>query len=148
MTSYIRAKLRRSVIERAHGVCEYCRIREVDTYLGCQIDHIVGEKHGGGTVASNLAYACTFRNRFKGSDIGSTDETGLFVRFFNPRTDVWSDHFEIRGDVIEPKTNIGSVTARLLGFNSTERRIERQALILIGRYPPQESTTDSKQTED
>ncbi len=88
MTSYIPVDLRRLVIERAAGRCEYCRIRESDTFYGCQIDHIIAEKHSGATVESNLAYTCAFCNRFEGADIGSiAKSTGEFVRFFNPRSD-------------------------------------------------------------
>jgi hypothetical protein len=109
----------------------------------------VGEKHGGRTEADNLALACTYCNRFKGSDIGSADEsTGAFVRFFNPRIDVWGEHFEFRGDVIEPKTAVGLVTARILGFNATERRLERQALIVIGRFPPPEKITTPNESPE
>lgn len=42
-----------------------------DTYFGCQVDHIISEKHGGATEEHNLAYACSYCNRNKGSDIGS-----------------------------------------------------------------------------
>jgi 5-methylcytosine-specific restriction endonuclease McrA len=55
MTSYVRADVRREVYDRADGRCEYCLIHERDTFLGCQVDHIVSEKHGGANDASNLA---------------------------------------------------------------------------------------------
>ncbi|MCA9419050.1 MAG: HNH endonuclease, partial [Candidatus Omnitrophica bacterium] len=70
MTSYVSPELRQSVKSRANSVCEYCLIHEEDTFLGCQVDHIIAEKHGGSTVVENLAYACTFCNRFKGTDVG------------------------------------------------------------------------------
>jgi hypothetical protein len=136
MTSYIRGDLRRTVLERAGGRCEYCGIRERDTYLGCQIDHIISEKHGGLTESENLALACCFCNRFKGADIASLDEQGQeLIRFFNPRTDNWNDHFQINGARIEPKTKIGEVTVRMLKFNFADRQMERQALMTAGRYP-------------
>ena len=136
MTSYVSASLRRAVETRADGVCEYCLIHERDTYLGCQVDHVVSEKHGGATDSDNLAYACTFCNRAKGSDIGSVAATGEFTRFFNPRTDRWRDHFRLRGTIINAQTPIGEVTARILGFNEPERIMERQLLQHLGRYPP------------
>lgn len=140
MSSYIAARLRRDVRSRTGGVCEYCLIHERDTFFGCQIDHIIGEKHGGQTVLENLALACTICNRAKGSDVGSVDPATLeFVRFYNPRVDAWKDHFEIRGDEIVAKSRIGDVTARLLGFNVAERRLERAALIATLRYPPPEA---------
>ena len=86
--SYINVELRKLVASRAELLCEYCLIHEDDTFYGCQVDHIISEKHGGLTIADNLAYACTFCNRYKGSDVGSIVlPTGEFSRFFNPRID-------------------------------------------------------------
>jgi hypothetical protein len=137
MTSYVRVDLRRLVQSRASRRCEYCLIHEDDTYLGCQVDHVVAEKHGGATSADNLAYACTFCNRAKGTDIGSiAPGTGEFTRLFNPRTDRWSEHFKLNGTVIEPRTPIGEATERVLGLNGPERVLERRLLRDIGRYPP------------
>jgi hypothetical protein len=111
-------------------------IHEDDTFFGCHVDHVISVKHGGPTEPDNLAYACAFCNRQKGSDVGSILwRTGEFVRFFNPRTDRWSEHFRLNGAVIEPLTGIGEVTVRTLDFNNAERVLERQALIDRGRYP-------------
>ncbi len=131
------AQLRRLVVSRAQGLCEYCLIHEADAYFGCQIDHIISEKHGGPTTEENLAYACLFCNRFKGSDIGSVvPDTGDFVRFFNPRTDRWAEHFALReGMRIAPLTDIGVTTERILAFNDSQRVLERQVLHEDGRYP-------------
>ena len=101
---------------------------------------MISEKHGGRTRAENLAYACACCNRAKGSDIGSIHtESQIFVRLYNPRSDLWSDHFRLRGAVIEPLTDVGAVTVDLLRFNSFERLLEREALIEAGRYPPEQS---------
>jgi hypothetical protein len=134
--TYISAELRRVVVTRAEGMCEYCLIAEDDTFYGCQADHVISEKHGGGTDAENLAYACVFCNQAKGSDIGSIHwDSNTFVRLFNPRTDAWAVHFELVGSIIDGRSPIGLVTARLLGFNSAERVLERRTLQDIGRYP-------------
>ena len=134
--THIGAELRRRVVARAEEICEYCLIAEDDTFYGCEADHIVSEKHGGGTDDENLAYACVCCNQAKGSDIGSIRwDTREFVRFYNPRTDRWADHFELVGNRIEGLTSIGLVTARILGFNSGARVLERQSLQRIGRYP-------------
>ncbi|MGB3192584.1 MAG: HNH endonuclease signature motif containing protein [Limnoraphis sp.] len=133
---YISEKLRQQVASRADFLCEYCLISEGDTFLGCQVDHIISLKHGGVTEANNLAFACVYCNRNKGSDLGSiSQQTGQLVRFFNPRTDRWSEHFQLQGARVEPITPIGEVTARILGFNDSERILERQSLINVGRYP-------------
>ena len=134
--TYIAADLRRLVVARAESICEYCLIAEDDTFYGCEADHIISEKHGGTTDADNLAFACVFCNQAKGSDVGSVDwATNTFVRFFNPRTDAWADHFQIVGNRIEGLTAVGAVTARILAFNAGERVLERKTLQDMGRYP-------------
>lgn len=134
--TYIAVELRRRIVARAEEICEYCLIADEDTFFGCEADHIVSEKHGGRTDAENLAYACVSCNQAKGSDIGSIDwDTQAFVRFYNPRLDRWADHFELVGSRIEGLTPIGFATARILGFNTAERVLERQALQGTSRYP-------------
>ena len=129
MTTYIPADIRRIVIDRAASRCEYCLIHESDTFCGCQIDHIVAEKHGGKTTTSNLAFTCAFCNRFKGSDIGSiADSTGEYTRFYNPRTDTWDEHFRLADFRIFPLTPIGETTCSILQFNNTDRVLEREAI--------------------
>lgn len=135
MSSYVSAELRRSVRERAHALCEYCLIHEEDTFFGCQVDHIISEKHGGATDGTNLALACTFCNRAKGSDLGSiASDSGELIRFFNPQ-DRWTEHFGLDGARIVPVSSIGEVTVRILEFNSADRIEERAALLRLGRYP-------------
>jgi len=134
--TYVSISLRKLVKTRAQRVCEYCLIHEESTYFGCQVDHIISEKHGGVTEEHNLAYACTYCNRNKGSDIGSIDLlTEQFSRFFNPRIDLWTNHFKLDGVRISTLTTIGEVTDRILGFNHIDRLIERQELVDLGQYP-------------
>lgn len=128
--------MRQLVASRAKNLCEYCLIAEADTFLGCHIDHIISLKHGGETVFDNLAYACVVCNSQKGSDLGSiSQKTGELVRFFNPRIDLWPEHFRLRGAIFQGLTEIGRVTIRILGFNSEEQVIERQTLIANRQYP-------------
>jgi hypothetical protein len=137
-TAYVSAELRRQVIARADRLCEYCLIHEDDTFFGCEVDHIVSEKHGGPTEETNLALACLFCNRNKGSDIASlVPNTGQLVRFFNPRIDAWGEHFRLGMDGISivPLTEIGEATVRILGINDGERLLERDTLRALGRYP-------------
>jgi len=133
--STISKSLRRLVANRADRLCEYCLIHEDDTFFGCEVDHIISLKHGGLTEEDNLAFACLFCNRHKGTDVGSIFETGEFVRFFNPRKDIWSHHFRLESALIEPLTDIGRVTVTILRFNTSERILERETLIALGRYP-------------
>jgi hypothetical protein len=136
MTSYVNVELRRQVFARADYMCEYCLLHEDDTGYGCEVDHIISEKHGGQTVSNNLAVACWPCNNSKGTDIASIKPgTGELVRFFNPRTDAWHEHFRLRGAEIESLTAIGEATARIFGFNLRDRIKERQELIDTNAYP-------------
>jgi hypothetical protein len=133
---YINADLRDLVAIRANFVCEYCLVSEEDTYFSCQVEHIISLKHGGSSEPGNLAYACTYCNRFKGSDIGSiTSKDKELIRFYNPRIDSWHEHFKLKGNYVEPLTDIGDVTSRILQFNNDDRLLERKSLIEQGRYP-------------
>jgi hypothetical protein len=97
-TDYISSALRRLVVERAQGRCEYCRAPEQAGFTAHQIDHIVAQKHGGLTESDNLALSCVPCNKYKGSDIASVDsETGQLTFLYHPRRDIWSDHFRLQG---------------------------------------------------
>ncbi|MSU62986.1 MAG: HNH endonuclease [Pedosphaera sp.] len=136
MSGWVPNELRQLVAARAGSICEYCLIHESDTHLGCEVDHIISEKHDGPTVVENLAYACFYCNRHKGSDVASINpESGEVVRLFNPLKDVWSEHFQLRGGRIEWRSRIGEATARLMGFNLMERMLEREALRADGKFP-------------
>lgn len=113
-------------------------MHEDDTFFGCEVDHIISEKHGGATEENNLALACLSCNRNKGSDIATlVPNTTRLVGFFNPRADQWADHFrlDIDGVTILSQTEAGEATARIFGFNTSERLTERRALRAIDKYP-------------
>jgi len=131
-TTRIPVELRRAVRQRAEHRCEYCLIHEADTEFGCEVDHIICEKHFGESEIANLALACFFCNRNKGSDVGSilSPECPEFVRLFNPRKDNWDTYFGFDPTGrIATKTDIWRVTARILGFNAEHRVLERKALL-------------------
>ena len=55
-------------------------IDEEISFAKHQIDHVIAEKHGGETIAENLALSCAVCNKHKGSDIATIDgETGAIV---------------------------------------------------------------------
>lgn len=136
MADRVGAALRRAVAERSGGKCEYCLIHEEDSFFGCEVDHVISLKHGGLTTLENLAFACFFCNRRKGSDVGSWDPaTQSFVRLFHPRLDSWNKHFVVDGPFLKPLTDIGEATARLLDFNGADRVLERASLLAVGKYP-------------
>ena len=124
--TYISAELRRLVRARAKAVCEYCGIAETDTWFGCEVDHIISEKHGGLTEPENLALACVTCNRAKGSDIASLTDEGALAALFHPRRQVWAEHFVCEGPRILGRTAAGRATVRLLKLNAPERLAERE----------------------
>lgn len=129
--------LRRQVIIRAKGCCEYCLLPDSLSFYPHEVDHIVAEKHGGATEFHNLALACWRCNRHKGSDLTSIDpETGAITPLFNPRTQRWQNHFRLHGAIIEPLTPEGRVTVHLLQLNRPDRVEERRVLMARGHYPP------------
>lgn len=135
-TTYIPTELRKLVTERAGNSCEYCLIHQDDSPTTLQVDHILALKHGGQTIGENLALACQLCNRYKGSDFATIDRTtGEVVFLFNPRTQVWAEHFELSGADIIGLTQVGRATVILLQMNDEARLEDRKYLIEAGRYP-------------
>ncbi len=133
--SRIDAETRRIVAVRAQNVCEYCLLGEEDAFFRFQIEHIISRKHGGSSDLSNLALACIFCNRHKGSDIASTiPQTEKLTRFYNPRTDRWREHFLLNEVLIKPITSIGEATVRILQMNHEDQIAERLTLHRRKRY--------------
>lgn len=134
--AYLPLSVRREVIRRARRRCEYCLLHADYTTFAHEIDHILPRKHGGSDSADNLAYACAQCNRYKGSDFAAIDpETGEIVSLFNPRTELWAEHFRLDEFVIEAITPTGRATMRLLQLNQIDRLLLRQELYILGRYP-------------
>lgn len=126
---YISTHIRAQVAERAEFRCEYCLTPDSKGYsfYKHQVDHIISLKHRGTNALSNLAYACFTCNVNKGADVGSLhDETNKFIGFYNPRTDIWPEHFRLHLFRIESLTDVGWVTAIMLQFNTPERIASRQ----------------------
>jgi len=137
MSHLITYSLRQYVIERAARCCEFCLISQDDVPQQHEIDHLLARKHGGQSVAENLALTCFPCNRYKGADITAIDpDTQNIVPLFNPRVQVWSDHFALVGAKIVGRTPIGRATVALLRFNLPVRVDHRRLLIQKGRYPP------------
>jgi hypothetical protein len=135
MTSYVPADLRQFVIKRAGERCEYCLYPQQAAMFSFEMEHVIAEKHGGTTTADNLALACPYCNRVKGSDLGSLDpETGQLTPFFNPRIDVWQEHFLLEDGYIKPLTPQGRVTVFILQFNHPDRAKERKRLVQAGLF--------------
>lgn len=135
MPSEISASLREQVAARAMYRCEYCLLPQSIALHKHEPDHIIPVQHGGASDVENLALACLRCNRYKGPNVGSFDpETAILTPFFNPRKQVWNEHFAFVGAEIQPKTAEARVTVKILRFNDPERVAERQRLLQLGLY--------------
>jgi hypothetical protein len=125
-----------SVRERALDRCEYCRMpQSAQRYVTFCVDHIVARKHGGADNLLNLALACERCNAFKGTDLTGVDtNTNQVERLFNPRSQNWNDHFELRGALILGRTPTGRVTVAVLVMNDEQRVRIRRELLALGLF--------------
>lgn len=127
---------RRRLSLRAHHRCEYCLLHQEHGVKKHEPDHIIPRKHGGQDVDDNLAWACFLCNRYKGSEVGAYDtETGQLVPLFNPRKQVWREHFSIEAGKFVAHTEIGRVTILVLQLNRPARIRIRKELMKKGVYP-------------
>jgi hypothetical protein len=133
-------RLRRQVIARAQGRCEYCRAPEefsLDTFT---VDHIQPIADAGSDELENLAFACHNCNNRKQDDRTVLDaQTGEYVPLYHPRNDAWNDHFQWSEDALSvlPLTAVGRVTIARLQLNRRGAvNIRRALLALSETHPP------------
>src|SRR5271157_492106 len=94
-------QLAKLVWQRAGARCEYCQLPQSCSRLPFEIDHIIARKHGGETVASNLALACFYCNSFKGPNIAGLDpQSRKMIPLYHPRRHKWSRHFRWNGPTL------------------------------------------------
>jgi hypothetical protein len=90
------------------------------------------------TTLENLAWACSICNLLKGPETAAIDvSTGNAAKFFNPRTQIWHEHFALLAGHIVGLTPEGRVTEQLLQFNRADLIKLRCRLIALSRYPVQ-----------
>ena len=130
------AEIVRQVHERATYRCEYCQTQQRITGQAMHVDHI---DPAGGDVLDNLCLACGNCNLSKAQAIAAVDpETQQTVPLFNPRTQVWHEHFEwLPGAThLQGLTATGRATIERLKINQT-RVVEARAFwAFSGLHPP------------
>lgn len=102
-----------------------------------QIDHIDPD---GGDALSNLCLACWNCNNYKRNVTTALDpETSEEVSLFNPRSDIWGEHFEWveRGIWIRGRTSTGRATIIRLKMNRPLLVTARQRWVDSGHHPPE-----------
>ena len=131
------------ITARAGGRCEYCQMHQSLQGATFHIEHVVPRVKGGQSNSNNLALACPSCNLHKADRVSSQPSSSITaVAFFNPRSEVWAEHFEWDDYALVGKTEVGQVTIQALDLNH-ERRIKiRQAEQLFGLFPPDSSNRD------
>lgn len=82
------------------------------------VDHVTPVAAGGETVPDNLALACVSCSLRKGARQAAVDpDTRMEVPLFNPRRDVWLEHFQWHGRRVIGLTPMGRATVERLALN-------------------------------
>lgn len=105
------------------------------------VEHIVPLAKGGSTIEENLWLACPLCNGHKGIQTHGVDPlTGATSSLFNPRSQVWEDHFQWgeNGLVIVGKSSCGRATVAALQLNNDFLVRARRRWVMAGWHPPGE----------
>ncbi len=135
--SGIPAALRRLVVQRANGRCEYCGLAQVGQEATFHIDHIVPVSADGPTTEGNLALACTSCSLRKEARRTAVDpQTRRKVSLFHPRRQRWPDHFRWKGMTVIGLSATGRATVSALTMNRPSILVIREEETDRGRHPP------------
>lgn len=138
-SAYIPTEIKRLVIDRAGGRCEYCQCRADYTTETFPVEHIIPMSRGGATHLDNLALACSSCNGHKYNKIEAIDPaTDEVVSLYNPRLQKWEEHFGWRKGYthIIGLSPTGRATVELLQMNHMGSVNLREVLYQIGKHPP------------
>jgi hypothetical protein len=135
---------RSRIRQRANFLCEYCHSSEEASTSLFTLDHLIPQSLGGDDSEDNLALACHRCNGRRYNFTNGIDpDTQTSVALFNPRTDLWSDHFSwsADGQNILGMTAIGRATLNRLDLNDDfhdDGSIQRARRLWIrgGWHPP------------
>jgi hypothetical protein len=137
--SYLPAELRRLVIQRAAGRCEYCGLSQEGQEATFHIDHVIPVTAGGQTVAENLALACVSCSLRKAAHQTAIDpQSGKEVALYNPRRDTWREHFRWEDVYLVGLTATGWATIEALDMNRVLILAIREEEAALGRHLPLE----------
>jgi len=129
----------RRVRQRARHRCGYCLCSETLLGMPMEFDHLIPQAAGGTTREENLWLACRRCNAFKGTQTHAYDsQNAEWMALFNPRQQVWSDHFAWSEDGTEiiGKTPCGRATVAALKMNNAEIVVARRSWVSVGWWPP------------
>jgi HNH endonuclease len=137
---------RLTVRKRANYLCEYCHSSERLSPSRFTMEHVTPQSLGGSDSTDNLALACRRCNERRYNFATARDpQTQQMVPLFNPRKQVWKEHFAWvnEGTVIRGATVIGRATCECLDLNDERYpeedsiRATRRLWVRASLHPPQ-----------
>ena len=103
------------------------------------VEHVLPGSAGGSDDAENLAWACPSCNLHKSDRVMVSQlDSSEPIALFNPRSDLWSDHFDWDVYAIVGKTPMGIAAIDALHLNDERRQKIRQAERLFDLFPPED----------
>lgn len=136
----ISQKRKEKIRHRAKYHCEYCKRSEEIMATNFEVDHIVPVSKGGTDDDDNLACACRDCNAHKSNREMCLDpETNNDTPIFNPRNQVWENHFQWSQDGIQLTglSIIGRAIINCLYLNNERLQNARKGWRKLGWTPPQ-----------
>jgi hypothetical protein len=130
---------KRFVFESSKGYCEYCKLHIDYSSSPFCLEHIYPRKESGTDDDLNLACSCLGCNGIKHTKTYAIDpETDLRVSLYNPRIDLWVEHFTWDASYLNivGLTPIGRATVSSLKLNRKANINIRRVLMLCGDHPP------------
>jgi hypothetical protein len=143
--TYIPVAVRTRVAQQARNRCGYCHTSEEVTGAAMEIEHLVPESRGGSSTEANLWLACSECNSFKGDHVAAPDPTtNELVPLFNPRYQVWQEHFAWTSDGahVVGLTASGRATVQALRLNRPLLTSARRIWVRAGAHPPGDDVPD------
>lgn len=138
MTDSVTKALREQIAAEAGYRCGYCLTDQLVSRAQMHIEHLVPRAQGGRSERTNLWLSCAWCNSYKGTQTEAVDpETGTRVSLFNPRTQVWSEHFcwTDDGARILGLTSVGRATVDALRLNNPYIVPARRFWVVAGWHP-------------
>lgn len=138
MATSISKSVKDFVAQRSLFCCEYCLSQARYSVDYFSIEHILPRSKGGGNDVMNLAYACRTCNGHKYTHtVGVDPLDGRSASLYNPRTDVWNEHFRWSDDcsIIIGISPCGRGTVERLKLNRPSLINLRTVLFSFGKHP-------------
>ena len=132
-------ELKNKIRRAAQNRCGYCLTPQEIVSMPLEIEHLQPTADGGTDEEENLWLACRNCNGFKHAKTHHVDpQTNVKTAIFNPRKQIWNEHFEFSEDETEiiGKTACGRATVMALRLNFEQAVSARKIWVSVGWYPP------------